>query len=191
MCQCKSKDNPRWYNQPLPVGIAVLIGTFLFQYFGWKYQQQFIAEQSRAAAATALAQSTMDEVTKAVSSELTAAASYVAAHATRMKKPQLDDTIDQYNKLQEDWDLGEDLLKARMRRWFSSQPIETRWKAILDQLGALDAAVNGLIDFRTDDAGPAHQQQIQRCKTIIAEIEKALGELNRLMTDQLTVAPPS
>ena len=179
-------DVPGWYNQPLPVGILVLIGTVTFQHFGWKYQQQFIAEQSRTAAASALAQTTVDDVTKAVGSQLTAAASYVAAHETKMKKPQLDETIDQYNRLQTDWDLGEDLLKSRVRRWFSAEHTTAAWTGVLDRLGDLDKAVSELIPFNTDDASPSHKQQIERCKAMIKEIEQQLLELNRLMTDQLT-----
>jgi hypothetical protein len=178
------------YNEPLPVGIVVLIGTCLFQYFGWKYQQQYIAEQSRTAAATALSQATIDDVTKAVGSQLTAAASYVAAHRTRMNKPQLDETIDDYNRLQREWDLGVALLKSRVRRWFSNINIETPWNGILERLGALDEEVNKLVKFKTDDSAMAHQQQIESCTAIIEDTEQRLADLNHLMTDQLTVTLP-
>ena len=184
------KAKRAWYNEPLPVGIVVLIGTCLFQYFGWKYQQQYIAEQSRTAAATALSQATIDDVTKAVGSQLTAAASYVAAHRTRMNQPQLDETIDDYNRLQRDWDLGVVLLKSRVHRWFSNPNIETPWNGILERLGALDEEVNKLVKFKTDDSATAHQQQIESCTAIIEDTEQRLSDLNHLMTDQLTAALP-
>lgn len=179
-----------WYNEPLPVGILVLIGTCLFQFFGWRYQQQFIAEQSRAATAAALAQATIDDATKAVGSDLTAAAGYVAAHKTEMTDIQLRATIDDYNRLKRDWELGEDLLKARMRRWFPAPHIVASWNGVLERLDDLNAAVNDLIKFNTEDSTTTHRQQIERCEAIIEDTGQRLGELNRLMTDQLTASLP-
>src|SRR6266446_7477317 len=73
-CAVTQRKKEPWYNQPLPVGLLILLGTFLVQQWGWRDQQKFIAEQSNKSAAIAQAQGTIEQVTNSVGKLLSASA---------------------------------------------------------------------------------------------------------------------
>ncbi|HXU37582.1 MAG TPA: hypothetical protein VN937_14570 [Blastocatellia bacterium] len=181
----KPKKKTPWYNQPLWVGIFILIGTFAIQQWGWKDQQKFIAQQSKVTATVARAEATTEQVTQAVGKALTASASIVGAHEARVNKSQLNEAIDSYHQLLREWDQSEDLLKLRIRTSFPVPPIESAWTSLLDQLGELDSEVTRLDKFNTTDTSDAHLQQIDHCRKIIKDIEQQLTVVTHLMTEHI------
>jgi len=188
-CPGTHRKKDPWYNQPLPVGVFILLATFLVQQWGWRSQQNFIAEQANQSAAIAQAQGTIEQVTISVGKLLSASAIIVGAHEAKVKKSQLNETIDKYQTLQAEWDQSADLLNRRMSNHFGNAAIEAAWSSILDKLGELDSQVKDLDEFSTDDSSNAHSSQIQLCRQTITDIEGRLAKMTALMTDDVKSSP--
>lgn len=178
----------RFINQPLAVGFLILVSTSLFQQWGWRSQQNWIAKQSRASAAVQQKQTTIDQVTVAVGKLLTSYASIIGAHREKVKTKQLNETIDQYHALQREWDQGEDMLKLRMHTCFPGTKIESDWSSLLDRLGELDSEIHKLHDFDTTDLSEAHLKQITVCGQTITDVEQRLASMTSAMTDYVNAS---
>ncbi len=175
----------RLLNQPLVVGLLILVSTSLVQHCGFRAQQRILAKQLRASAVMVQAETTIDQLAGAVGKVLTASATIVGAHEAKVKTAQLNEIVDRYDALLREWDVGEDLLKLRIRTKFSVPRIASDWSSLLDRLGQLDSEVTQLHGFSTTDPSEAHQRQIAQCRQTITDVENRLAAMTDLMTNQL------
>lgn len=186
--ECCTRTKPKrepWYNQPLPVGLLILLVTFLLQEWGWKTQQKFITEQTNKSAAIAQTQGTIEEVTNSVGRLLSASAIIVGAHEAKLKKPEVNEGVDRYNALQAEWDQNVSVLKLKIRDYFKRADVELAWSSLLDRLGDLDSEIMDLHSFSTGDPSESHSDQIRVCRATLTELEERLANMTALMTDHL------
>jgi len=172
-------------NQPVVVtvlgGLAVFFISNYIQNQYWISQQKFLVQQATLSKRLELSNAAVEDLVRAVGRLITASASVVAAHERGFDRRQLNETIDHYNVLQDEWDQSEEVLKLKLRTYFPQAEIDAQWHDLRLKLGALDAEIVTLHGFSTSDASAAHRAQFAACRKSMKEAEDSLARLSTAM----------
>jgi uncharacterized protein YukE len=172
--QPKSFPEGGWRSK-LAIGIALAIVTAALGEIAWLSHEHFTRKKEHVARLRAV----QEDVSKIVGALTTGAMVIIRAHEQRFPTNDANAAIDEYNRLQAQWDGSIDVLQNRLTRDFALPKVKEDWEMLLGELGDLDAQILHLEKFSPGDTSSAHASQIAECRDQVTAIEKSLKTLNQ------------
>jgi hypothetical protein len=173
-------------NRPLFVtvvgGLLVFAISVQVQHNIWKKEAEFMLDRARIDRTWEAAHKAQEEMVKALGKRLAVTATLIAAHQNQVKHKQHVEDVKRYDNAFEEWDETSEVIRFQMAALFADPCIKAKWDALQDDLHALHEDIVDLEEYTPTKPSSEQDDQAQKCKDHITQIEAEIDKLSQLMT---------